>query len=169
MTTQKYSSKDTCLNQVAAIYNKFQFPKGSRVLDYGGGRYDKAKQYMAENGVEVMVYDKYNRTPDHNAVVMAKAKQNTPDYVVCSNVLNVIAEDEIVDEVLFNLASFTGSTVLITVYEGNGTGVGKVTTKGYQRNAKLCSYLPMVEKYFVVQKRNGVLICTGKRGESEAA
>ena len=158
--TQKYTSADTSLNQVPAVYKHFHFPIGAKVLDYGGGKYDTATNYMRERGVTVGVYDKYNRTPAHNRAVLKE--MTSPDYVVCSNVLNVIAEDEIVDDILNDLASYN-STVLISVYEGNGSGVGKGTTKGYQRNAKAKEYLPMISKHFnKVAKRHGAFICNNK-------
>lgn len=152
---QKYSSKNTSLNQVAAVYKRFRFPEGATVLDYGGGKYDTAAEYMKAQGVTVKVYDPYNRTPEENAAALAI----TPDYVVCSNVLNVIAEDEVIDGILADLASYP-ATVLITVYEGNGTGAGAATTKGYQRNQKAAAYWEMIDRHFSqVSKHNGVYIC----------
>lgn len=152
---QKYSSKDTSLNQVAAVYKRYQFPTGAKVLDYGGGKYDTAADYMKAQGVTVKVYDPYNRTPEENAAALAI----TPDYVVCSNVLNVIAEDEVIDGILSDLASYP-ATVLITVYEGNGTGTGAATTKGYQRNEKTAAYADRIRSHFgTVTRKNSVYIC----------
>ena len=110
---------------------------------------------MKAQGVTVKVYDPYNRTPEENTAALAI----NPDYVVCSNVLNVIAEDEVIDGILADLASYP-ATVLITVYEGNGTGAGAATTKGYQRNQKAAAYWEMIDRHFSqVSKHNGVYIC----------
>lgn len=156
---QRYSSADTSLAIVNKVYTQRAYAPGSRVLDYGGGRYDLNVEYMRGRGVTVSVYDKFNRSADHNTRVLEEARRDRPDYVVCSNVLNVIMEDEVVDGILADLASF-GTRVLITVYEGNRTGAGAATTKGYQRNARLAAYVPMVERHLdIISKRGGILEC----------
>ena len=156
---QKYSSAETSLCIVNKVYTHYTFASGSNVLDYGGGKYDLNTRFMKERGVDVSVYDKFNRSEDHNARVLRAARQRRPDYVVCSNVLNVIMEDEVVDGILEDMASF-GSRTIIAVYEGDRTGTGRETSKGYQRNAKLAAYIPMVEKHFdIISKRGGMLEC----------
>lgn len=160
---QRYSSAGTSLAVVNKVYTHHAFEAGSRVLDYGGGRYDLNVQYMQARGVKVAVYDKYNRSPEHNARVLREAR---PDYVVCSNVLNVIAEDEVIDDILRHMASF-GARTLIAVYEGSRSGVGAETSKGYQRNARLAEYVPMVERHFTITgKRSGILECIPKEVEA---
>lgn len=156
---QKYSSAETSLCIVNKVYTHHDFASGSKVLDYGGGKYDMNIEYMKERGVDVSVYDKFNRSEEHNASVLRTARQTRPDYVVCSNVLNVIMEDEVIDSILEDMASF-GSRTIIAVYEGDRTGNGRETSKGYQRNARLSKYIPMVEKHFeILNKRNGILEC----------
>lgn len=156
---QKYSSADTSLCIINKIYTHYTFKGGSRVLDYGGGKYDMNTTYMKDKGVDVAVYDKFNRSEEHNNRVLHDARQTPPEYVVCSNVLNVIMEDEVVDSILEDMASF-GSRTIISVYEGDRTGAGRETSKGYQRNAKLSEYIPMVEKHFdIISKKNGILEC----------
>lgn len=156
---QKYTSKETSLNQVAAVYKIYDFRKGSKILDYGGGKYDTATEYMRERGVMVTVYDPYNRSDEHNRA----AREIVPDYVVCSNVLNVIAEDDVVRHILEDIATYN-VPVVITVYEGDGTGIGKETKKGFQRNAKTQTYVPIVSEVFSDVQRKGKLIIA-KKGE----
>lgn len=157
MTIQAITSADTSLNQVAALFKKVTFPAGSKVLDYGGGRFDTAAEYMAENGVFLGVYDPYNRTPEHNAAVMELFKR--PDFITCNNVLNVIAENDVIDGILSTLASY-GVPVFISVYEGDRTGRGRATTKGYQRNMRSADYTAMLEKHFdAVSLKNGIFTC----------
>lgn len=156
---QKYSSAETSLCIVNKVYTHHTFANGSKILDYGGGRYDLNTEYMKERGVDVSVYDKFNRSEEHNVRVLNSARQTQPDYVVCSNVLNVIMEDEVIDGILEDIASF-GARTLIAVYEGDRTGTGRETSKGYQRNTKLSEYVPMVQKYFdIISKKNGILEC----------
>lgn len=159
---QKYTSADTSLAIVNKIYTHYPFAANTRVLDYGGGKYDLNTEYMAKRSVTVSVYDKFNRTAEHNAKVLKDAHQDAPNYVVCSNVLNVIMEDEIIMGILSEIRNFKTKTI-IAVYEGNGKGIGKETTKGYQRNQKLAAYIPMVEQYFtIISKKNGILECMPK-------
>ena len=96
---QKYTSKDTSINTVNKIYKTYNFPANSLILDYGGGKYDTNQEYMASKGIKLIVFDPYNRSKTHNAQVLKRAKLGV-DYIVCSNVLNVIAEPEVIRDVL---------------------------------------------------------------------
>lgn len=160
---QRYSSKDTSINVVNKVYKQHAFEPNSLVLDYGGGKYDANVEYMKAKGVTVLVYDKYNRTESSNEQVLSYVAKNQPNYVVCSNVLNVIFEDEIIDEILQNIQSYNAEKVIFAIYEGNRSGIGGETSKGYQRNQKTKEYIPMIEKYFVVlKKKNGMIECGRK-------
>lgn len=162
---QEYSSADTSLNQVSRAFTIYQskigFIPGSEILDYGGGKFDAAVAFMKNYGCNVKVYDPYNRSPTHNSAVLNHFSKKKPDYIVCANVLNVIKENEIVGSVISAIKSLSGkSTVVIfCVYEGNGSGHGAKTTKGWQRNQKTDSYVPLIKRYFpYVEKRYGLII-----------
>lgn len=161
---QKYTSKDTCINVVNKVYRQKEFKDGSTILDYGGGRYDTNKEYMEARGHKLFVYDKFNRSREHNDAVLKEMEQNMPDYVVCSNVLNVIMEDEVIDEVLKDISRYSKATVILAVWEGNRSGIGMETKKGWQRNQKIRDYLPMIEKHFhVIKCSNGMAECMPKQ------
>lgn len=161
MVKQKYTSADTSINVVNRVYKEVPFPPNSIILDYGGGKYDTNTEYMAKKGVKILVYDPYNRSPTHNARVINYVKNNGVDYIVCSNVLNVIPEDTNMEQAIANIAKLAKkkSKVYFTVYEKNKSGIGQVTTQGYQRNQKTKYYLPFIEKYFknVYMKKNIIL------------
>lgn len=160
---QKYSSKDTSINVVNKVYKQYNFPSNSVILDFGGGKYDTNIKYMKERGVTVLVYDKYNRTEESNNEVLSYVAQNQPDYIVCSNVLNVIFEDEIIDDILRTIQEYDAKRVIFVIYEGDRSGVGRETSKGYQRNQKTKEYIPMIEKYFtILSKKNGMVECRRK-------
>lgn len=164
---QKYSSAATSLSVVNKVYTQYKYKRGSIILDYGGGKYDKNVQYMLEKyNSKVLVYDPFNRSVEHNKKVMLKATNlaftKGIDYIVCSNVLNVIAESSVIYEVLRNIRMLSGvdTEVLITIYEGDGTGVGKKTTKGWQRNEKTANYLDICRYYFdSVEQKRGIIHC----------
>lgn len=161
---QKYTSVDTSINTVNAVYKKVDFPRNSVILDYGGGKYDSNTEYMAERGVTVLVYDPFNRSPAHNRAVLNKVTtRDKLNFIVCSNVLNVIAEDSEVEKVCSQIAKLCkpNTEVIFAIYEGDGTNIGRVTTKGYQRNQKTVKYIPFIKKYFKSYAKRGTFIfCT---------
>lgn len=172
---QEFTSKDTSINstKLPAIYKLVTFPEGSLVLDYGGGRFNNATDWLAEKGVEGLVYDPYNRTQEHNREVVRKVRQNGgADITLCSNVLNVIKEPEARLQVLKNIRMLTkpSGKVYITVYEGKGTGEGKQSKKdSYQLNRKTADYLDEVHQVFPDAQRKGKLIYATPSGEVTAA
>lgn len=163
---QEFNSANTSIRQVAAPYKIWQekigFMPNSLILDYGGGRYDDAKEYMAKYKCKVLVYDPYNRTTEHNNAVLSTVAKKKPDYIICANVLNVIKENTIVDDVVKRIKKIAGpNTICIfKFYEGNGTGHGKRTGPDqYQRNQKTDSYIPLLQKHFpTVSKKYGLVL-----------
>ena len=165
---QKYTSANTSINKtkLPAIYKKISWKRikdGWKynhidkpcVLDYGCGKYtDHIKQYLADLGFDYMGYDpNWNNDLNWEKVI--------PAVVVCSNVLNVIAEDNIVEEIIRKIKSYK-TPYFITVYEGNGSGEGKVSQKNcYQRNLKTAGYARFWdnEKGFSMKK----LVITDKK------
>ena len=153
MITQKHSSMGTSNPQVSRGLTGYQtyfgFPPGSTVLDYGGGRYDYGIQYMASIGCKSYVYDPFWRTPEYNKRSIEAYKKH-PDFIVCANVLNVIMEDEIVESVVAKISKLArkGTIVVFKIHEGDGSGIGKLTKKGWQRNQKMMDYYPLILKYF---------------------
>lgn len=141
MAEQKYTSAGTSINskKLPAIYNKVRFPTGSRILDYGCGRFiDHIKEKVESQGCTYYPYDPYN-LPEN------KLPNEMFDYAICSNVLNVIAEDNIVRDVIKTVVSHS-QKAYFTVYEGDGSGIGKITGKdSYQRNEKTNKYANLMQ------------------------
>ena len=164
---QKISSAATSINsnKLPAVYNLVKFNKGDVVLDYGGGKFDNAVMYLKDLGVTLLVYDPYNRSADHNKSVMEALRENGgADAVVCSNVLNVIAEPAARKAVLKNMYNLckSGAPIYITVYEGNKSGQGAETKAGYQLNKATAGYLEEIAEVFPNAKRKGKLIIATK-------
>lgn len=158
MMHQEFDSAGTSVNQIASIYKlKNIFKKGDRVLDYGGGKYDTATEFMAKKGVSVQVYDPFNRTPEHNRMVLKRFMNKAPDVIVCANVLNVIKEPEIIVDIVQNIKRLAGrnTKVLISVYERDKTGIGVRTDKGWQRNERAEEYGKFILPYFTFAFRKG--------------
>lgn len=141
MNKQRYTSADTSINsnKKPAIYSLVsnKIKETDQVIDYGCGKYFDNYD-LPENFTG---YDPYNR--DDRTALNRKY-----DIALCSNVLNVIMEKEARTELLKTLKEIANK-VFITVYEGNGDGIGKQTKNDcYQLNRKKKAYLPELIEVF---------------------
>lgn len=160
---QEFSSAATSINstKLPAIYNMVNFRPGAVVVDFGGGKFDNAVNYLKDKDVTLLVYDPYNRSAEHNKEVLRILKEHGgADAAVNSNVLNVIKEPEAREAVLRNIKKITkrGAPIYITVYEGRGDGAEGPTKSGYQLNRKTGDYMDEVGRVFSNVKRKGKLI-----------
>ena len=165
---QEFDSAATSINsnKLPAIYKMVNFKEGDVVIDFGGGRFDNAVEYIKDKGATLVVYDPYNRSAEHNEQVLATLEENGgADAAVNSNVLNVIKEPEARQAVLQNIKKLLkpGAPVYITVYEGRGDGVEGPTKSGYQLNRKTEGYLDEVREVFPDAIRKGKLIVATNR------
>jgi len=169
MIKQKHTSAGTSISTVSKIFTSYDYDVGSTILDYGGGKYDKNKEYMEKKNCMLAVYDPYNRTKEHNEQVLDYVKTHGVDYITCSNVLNVIDSIEVIDDVLKKIHYLANistvqmhkpTTILFTVYEKNKNGIPEITSRGFQRNQPWQWYLKYIEKYFTIRsKSNGIIEC----------
>ena len=168
---QLYDSADTSINvsKKPAGYNELkkrgEIKDGDVIVDIGGGRFDNLVEDAAEEGATVKVYDPFNRTPEHNAAVVDSVRDGQADMAMSHNVLNVIQEDKNIIDIASQAenALKPNGKAHFSVYEGDGKGVGKVTTKGYQRNEKTQAYVPLIEQVFGkgnVIKRGKIITAT---------
>lgn len=167
IASQKISSAATSINssRLPAIYKLVDFAPGSVNLDFGGGKFDNAINFVKDRGATLIVYDPYNRSSQHNKDALDIIRSNGgADNVVNSNVLNVIAEPESRLAVIKNIHTLlkTGGNAYFTVYEGDKSGEGKKTKAGYQLNKVTSDYLEEIQKIFPDAKRKGKLILATK-------
>lgn len=164
MSNQKFTSACTSINssKLPAIYGKSCINWRTDILDYGCGRYtDHLEKAVSDRGGKWCGYDVYNYAKTENL-------NRKYDVVICSNVLNVIAEDSVVENVIADIMNHVTECgkAYFTVYVGNSTGIGKQTgNDSYQRNAKLIDYMQFFKRYNAIRK-NGMIIvenCIDKR------
>lgn len=151
---QTYTSAATSINsgRLPAVYSRIPYYTGRVVLDYGCGRYTDHIRAALPGHLSYLPYDPFNQPEDVNrdtlALVRIAIRSRTPVTVICSNVLNVIDNEDEVRTIaawLQYIVATTGGIGYVTVYEGNRTGAGRKTGPDqYQRNAPLRDYL----KYF---------------------
>ncbi len=158
---QAISSANTSLRQVAATFKNKYFTPGDRNLDIGGGRFDYGTRFLGEKGVENLVFDPYNRSPEHNRAIIERLRggERFPTVTV-NNVLNVIAEQDVRENVVLQAAKSLedGGTAYFLIHEGDGGGQGRKTSKGWQNNRKADLYTEEVGKHFSAVERKGNLI-----------
>ena len=160
---QKYTSKNTSVNttRVPAVYNKVcwdKLPAGAKVLDWGCGKDTALTSGMLDkHGLIHVGYDPNWKTRIENVAAMSLL--GIADAFVCSNVLNVIDDDNTVRDICDKAAKHT--YFFIYVYEGDRSGVGKRSKEDcYQRNEKTKSYLQYFSEQAIhdgIYIKNGVL------------
>ena len=160
---QKYTSKNTSVNttRVPAVYNKVcwdKLPKDVKVLDWGCGKDTLlTSKMLGKHGLVHVGYDPNWKSEVEN--VAAVSLLGIADAFVCSNVLNVIDDDDIVRDICSKAAQH--KYFFITVYEGDKSGVGKRSKEDcYQRNEKVKSYMRYFSDSAIhdgLYIRNGVL------------
>jgi len=120
------------------------------------------------HGVSNYVYDPYNRDDEHNSKVASVIANGKSDTATVNNVLNVIKEPEIREHVIkqaLNAVKDDGAAYFI-VHEGNRSGEGGSTSKGWQENRPTQSYVDEIAKHFPDVQRRGKLIIARKNSET---
>jgi hypothetical protein len=154
---QEFTSAATSINKTklpeaySTIHKKMGWRKGTTHIDIGGGKFDNAKEFLGNLGVEAHVFDPYNRTPEHNQEVMERVGKGNADSASLFNVLNVIKEPQYREEALrtAHKALKPGGKIFISIYEGDKSGVGKKTkADSWQNNMATAAHLPEVKKIF---------------------
>ncbi len=130
-------------------------------LDVGGGYHKDATLYLAERKVKNVVYDHIHKSAEHNAkaisFVIGIGGSNS---VTLSDVLNVIPSWRDRDAVLYysKFLARKSAPIYIGVYEGDKSGVGKMTRKGWQANLELGEYEKAIANRFeIVSIKDGVI------------
>lgn len=157
---QEIGSGETSLDQVAAGFKKIDFKPGTVNLDLGGGKFDKGTEYLAGKGVTNLVYDPVNRSAESNQAIFDAVKNGGVDTVTCNNVLNVIKEEGARSNVILQAAKALkpGGVAYFTVYEGDGSGNGHETSKGWQEHRKTADYMDEIKQHFGDVVRHGKII-----------
>ena len=169
-TEQEFSSAATSINgsKLPAIFKLVDFHTNTLNLDYGGGKFDTATEYLKTLGVTNLIYDKFNRTAQHNQEVIRAVRENGgADTCTLSNVLNVIKEESIRHEILVNIHKLLKSNgiLYITVFEGKPGQKEGPTKSGYQLARKTSEYIDEVANVFGEDNvtRRGKLIVARKQ------
>lgn len=158
---QAISSAKTSLRQVPALFKDKNVLFGDVNIDIGGGKYDLATEFLAERGTQNLVFDPYNRGETTNRATLDFLRDGSrADTATNANVLNVIAEAPARANVILEMAKAIkpDGKAYFMVYEGDGSGVGRETSAGWQNNRKTADYVDEIKRYFDSVERRGKLI-----------
>lgn len=175
---QEISSAKTSIKQVAQLHNELLnkgiYKDGQVILDWGGGRFDLAKEKIESiRDVNFYVHDLFNRNPEHNKQVEEEViKNGGADIITLTNVLNVIKEKEHRIQTLKKAKEFLkeDGKVYISVYNATRSKeyqetedwVGQKTNNGWQNCQPLSFYVPEVSEVFSNVKKTGSMIIAEK-------
>ena len=130
-------------------------------LDVGGGHHEDATLYLAERKVKNVVYDHIHKSAEHNAKAISFVIGIGGSHsVTLSDVLNVIPSWRDRDAVLYysKFLARKSAPIYIGVYEGDKSGVGKMTDKGWQANLEIGEYEKAIANRFeIVGIKDGVI------------
>ena len=147
---QKYTSANTSINKtkLPKVYSNTKF--SGKVFDLGCGKYTvHIRRHLEKENSTLLPYDPFNQPANVNAdslnKVLNSIRKHEPVNVVCSNVLNVIDDDNEVQKICKRIEYIvrkTGGHGFLTVYEGDRSGIGRKTgADQYQRNEPIRNYL----------------------------
>lgn len=159
--TQAISSAKTSIKQIPALFKDKNVHFKETNVDIGGGKFDLATEFLAEQGVKNYLFDPYNRPENINLSTLNFLRSgNRADTATCANVLNVIAEPAARANVILEAAKAikNDGTAYFMVYEGDGSGTGRETSSGWQNNRKTADYVGEIAQYFNSVVRKGKLI-----------
>jgi hypothetical protein len=174
MNAQTISSAKTSIPQVPALhkwaYSYGYLNPGVIVVDYGCGGFDHGMLYCQEKGCWWRGYDPYHRSPSANHDAIATLVQGDADVVLCANVLNVInnagARAQVIRSACSGLRKMA-QVALFQTYEGDRSGTGRITSKGWQENRKVSTYVEEIKQalgkdYTVVRKGPTIIVRINK-------
>lgn len=171
---QQFTSKNTSINtkRLPTIYSKLNLERlrDKTIFDYGSGKIETVRiirEKLEAYDIDYIPYDIYNLSPADNCYALERRKE--ADIYICSNVLNVIKEDEIVQRIIDEIIQLSNTKpYFFKIYEGNKSGVGKQTKKDcWQRNQKTKDYLqhfncsetiPIIYKGFITNEKGKELL-----------
>jgi hypothetical protein len=172
---QEISSSETSLAQIPAVFKSKTFvPRGTN-LDIGAGKFDLGKQYLeSQRGVsESVPFDPFNRSIESNQMAVERLQSGERfGTATIPNVLNVIAEASARDNVILQAARAIEpeGVAYFQIYEGDRSGIGRKTSKGFQNNKKTSDYANEVSEHFDnVSKTGNIIVATNPKISSRKA
>jgi hypothetical protein len=149
---QQYTSAATSINKnkvpklFTVVDKHIGWFRGQINVDIGGGKYDTATQYLWQREVKNYIWDKYNRSWEHNSEIERKVHTGYAHTVTLSNVLNVIKERHVRMGLVLMAWHWVkpGGSIYISVYNSKKEGESKKDC--WQNAMTLKDYLKEVQE-----------------------
>lgn len=156
------TSKNTSINtsKLPAIYNKIDWEqfRGQRVFDYGCGKIETVRnimKFLEPYDITLIPYDKFNLPSDYNRSSLQHMWE--ADVYICSNVLNVIDSNDIIQDIIGEITYYSTKNSKISpkpfffkIYEGDKSGLQKESQDDcWQRNCKTEDYITFFNWYYI--------------------
>lgn len=154
---QEFTSEHTSINsnKMPKTIKKIEplLFKGQKWADIGGGKFNNIKEYLANFGVNLFIYDPFNRSQEHNEQVVQHIANAQCDGVMVNNVLNVILEKENRQQVIEQAFDCLkeGGVAYFKIYEGNRSGIIQTSTNkssSAQLNQPTYFYVEEIQSVF---------------------
>jgi len=132
-------------NKIPAIFKKIHWMPYNINLDYGGGKYNTASDYLFDHyRILNFILDPYNRSMEENLNNNNYIQMfGGTDTATCANVLNVIQSEFTRKAVILNIYNLLkhNGEAYFSVYEGDKSSIGRQTGKDqWQENKRLSFY-----------------------------
>ena len=146
------------------MFNKIEIAENEIIINFGCGRYPELiEDKFSDNSV--ISYDPLYDGVNSFVLTTEQELYHTASYlggngvVMCANVLNVLTDD-LLALVIGQLKTLckSGAVVNVGIYEGDKSGNGNPTKKGYQRNERAKEYIKHFAGFNVVRKSNILII-----------
>ena len=168
---QTITSAATSLHQIPALHKskavkewiESLHPANRIAVDIGCGKWPQdISTFMRKTyDCAYFPFDPYNMPHDTNAMTKDFIFRSGFQIALCANVLNVIDDTDAMRETIELCAVATyqrNGKAFFSIYEGDGSGIGKITRAGYQRNMKTKEYIPILKDYFLNIEIRGKVI-----------
>jgi hypothetical protein len=154
---QRPTSEATAVNTLPTVFRQMPLRRGTVNADLGGGPYEAATEFLRRRGVENVVFDPFRRSEEHKQAAADKIRDGQADTATVANVLNVIRSPGDRDTVIRQAANAVGKTgvAYFQVYEGDRSGKGAMSSRGWQANRPLEFFEPEIKRHFASVERDG--------------
>ena len=148
---QRFLGINASINKqrLPVVFVKVKKFKAPIILDYGCGRYiDHIRKHVESMGKKYLPFDPFNMSRETNEetqrAINEAIEKGIPVDVVCSNVLNMIEEDSVIQEIAFIIMTIvlrTKGTAYITAHYDKRYPSGVIAPDRFQRNVHINDYL----------------------------
>lgn len=148
-TSIPYNDMDKVAPVIFRAFGDGKISLGPINADIGGGRFDQITDWLRNKGVTNIVWDRFNRSEEHNSAAQAALAGGQADTATISNVLNVIENKQSRAATIATAFDSVkpGGKVFISVYAAPKAGEVK-GRDSFQTAMKTLEYVDEIKAIF---------------------